>query len=259
LNLLISRLLKPTMRTVTGVLGIAVLASLIHAQAPRHLQVEVGPNQQVLIVASEVSYGEVLRTMQQKLGWEIEVPAVADELKISYIRLETKQPRDALAKLLEGSRLGYAFQGEANGAHIQKVVVIVSAGEAGTTKDTVTIKTNVDSTNSGSSVSAAPQVAGTAERPQAPSMMPLAEAINAIGAPAGVPPAEVGRRMTFSISDAANVMGVPPGVSPDEVGKMTVLPMSAAAKIIGVAPGASASDVGKTMTLPLPSGPGKRP
>jgi len=254
------RRLTATSLRILAIIVIGVgLGPAIYGQVPRQLEIEVGPKQQIKIVASDVSYGEVLRALQDKLGWEIEIPALADELKISDIRLEAKQPRDALAKLLEGSRLGYAFRGEANGSHIQKVVVIVSDGEARTTKESDTIKTAIDSTNSASSVSVVPQVTGTADRPQAPSMMPLAEALCAVAAPGGVPPAEVGRSTTFSISDAANVMGVPPGVSPDEVGKVTVLPMSAAAKIIGVAPGASTSDVGKTTTLPLPSGPGKRP
>jgi len=60
----------------------ATLALAICAQAPRRLQVEVGPNQQVSILARDVSYGEVLQAFERKLGWEIEIPALADELKL---------------------------------------------------------------------------------------------------------------------------------------------------------------------------------
>ncbi len=57
---------------LTAVFISLALAPLIRAQAAPRLQVEVGPNQQVKIVASNVSYGEVLRDLQRKLGWEID-------------------------------------------------------------------------------------------------------------------------------------------------------------------------------------------
>ena len=53
-----------------------------------------------------MSYGDVLRALQKKLGWEIEIPSLADELKLSYVRVETTQPQIALTNLLERQRAG---------------------------------------------------------------------------------------------------------------------------------------------------------
>jgi hypothetical protein len=225
----------------------AALAPTICAQGPRQLQVEVGPNQQIRILARDVSYGEVLRALRGKSGWEIEIPPLADELKLSYVHVETTQPSIALAKLLDGSGLGYAFLGGVNGSRAVKVVVIPSAPrEASVTQDSASSPPVPD--NAVAQVSPPPPVqppAGTTSQPNAaaaeatpelplaPSTMPLADAVNAIGVPPGVSPADVGRAMTFPISDAAKIMGVPPGKSP--------------------------GDVGKTITMPLPTGPGKHP
>jgi hypothetical protein len=248
--------------------------------------VAVGPNQQVRILASDVSYGEVLRVLQAKLDWEMEIPALADELKLSYMRVEAKQPQDALAKLLEGSRLGYAFLGGVNGSRILKVLVIPSTTrEAGETQEPVSSSPVPDNAQAGASlsVSTQAQAANASDGPEKSSKMSLSDAINAIGAPpgvspvdvgrttifsiseaagkvpAGVSPADVGRKTTFSISEATEIMGVPPGVSPADVGRMMTLSISDAASMIGVPPGVSPSDVGKTITLPLQTGPGKRP
>lgn len=234
-------------RILAGVLISTALAPAICAQAPRQLQVEVGLNQQVTVLASNVSYGEVLRALQRKLGWEIEIPALADELKLAYARVDSTQPQTALAKLLEGSGLGYAFMGRVNGSRTVKVVVIPSTPrETSATHEKASgspISENAVTEVSpplpaqeqaGPTSQPNPAAAETNfEPPPAPSTMPLADAIKAIGAPPGVSPADVGRTMTFPISDAARIMGVPPGVSPD--------------------------DVGKTKTLPLPTGPGKHP
>jgi len=225
----------------------AALAPTICAQGPRQLQVEVGPNQQIRILARDVSYGEVLRALREKSGWEIEIPPLADELKLSYVHVETTQPSIALGKLLEGSGLGYAFLGGVNGFRTVKVVVIpADPREASVTPDTASSPPIPD--NAVAQVSPPPPVqppAGTTSQPNAaaadatpelplaPSTMPLADAVNAIGVPPGVSPADVGRAMTFPISDAAKIMGVPPGKSP--------------------------GDVGKTITMPLPTGPGKHP
>jgi len=46
------------------------------------------PNQQVRILASDVSYGQVLWALQRKLGWEIKIPPLADALKVPYVRTE---------------------------------------------------------------------------------------------------------------------------------------------------------------------------
>jgi hypothetical protein len=223
----------------------AALAPAMHPQALRQLQVEVGPNQQIGILARDVSYGEVLRALQGKSGWEIEIPPLADELKLSYVQVETTQPSIALAKLLERSGLGYAFLSGVNGSRTVKVVVIPSAPrEASVTHDTASPVPD----NAIAQVSPPPPVpaqAGTTSQPNAgaaeatpelppvPLTMPLADAVTAIGVPPGVSPADVGRAMTFPISDAAKILGVPAGMTP--------------------------SDVGKTITMPLPTGPGKHP
>ena len=232
-------------KILAGMLLSAALAVAASAQVPRQLQVEVGPNQQIRIVASHVSYGEVLRALRGKLGWEIEIPSLADELKLSYARVEASQPQEALRKLLEGSGLGYAFLGEVNGS--SKVFVIPFAPrETKAPQDPASRSRTPDSAVAGVSLQLpAPvqamtivQLNGTAEktmlkRHEAPSTMPLSEAIN--------------------------IIGVPPGLSPADVGKTMTLPMSDAARIIGASPGTSPSDVGQTKTLPLPTGPGKHP
>jgi hypothetical protein len=208
-------------RILAGALIIAALGPVIRAQAPRQLQVEVGAEQQISILARDVSYGEVLRTLERKLGWEMEIPPLADELKLSYVRVETTQPQTALAKLLEGSRLGHAFLGGVNGTRTMKVIVIPSTPrEATFVWDTTPNSPIPDKTVAGGSLPlpAQAQPATTLqpnatavdtmpEQPKAPSTRPLAEAINA--------------------------MGVLPGVSP--------------------------ADVGKTTIMPLPTGPGKHP
>jgi hypothetical protein len=69
----------------------AELAFAIYAQSPPRLRVKVGLNQQVRILGTDVSCGEVLRALQKTLGWEIEFPPSADELKVSYFGVETTQ------------------------------------------------------------------------------------------------------------------------------------------------------------------------
>jgi hypothetical protein len=217
----------------------AMLIPAIFAQAPRQLQVEVGPNQQVRILASDVTYGEVLRVLQRKLDLAIEIPSVADEMKLSYVRVEATQPQIALAKLLDGSGLGYAFVGGVIGSRTAKVIVIASTPrEAPATQGAASSSPIPDNAAAGASLplpaqAQAATAESTPELPPAQSIMPLADAINAIGVPPGVSPSDVGKMMTFPISDAAKIMGVPPGVSP--------------------------SDVGKTVTMPPPTGPGKHP
>ncbi len=234
-------------RTLAGVLISAALAPAICAQAPRQSRVEVEPNQQVRILASDANYGDILRDLQKKLGWEIEIPPIADELRLSFIRIESTQPQIALAKLLEGSGLGYAFLGEASGSRRVKVIVIpLTRRDARVPQETASNPLAPDNRDAGDSPPLPAQAppgttnqpnavaaGSTSELPPGPPTMPLADAINAIGFPPGVPPADVGRAMTFPMSDAARIMGFPPGVSP--------------------------ADVGKTTTMPLTTGSGKRP
>jgi hypothetical protein len=222
----------------TGVIISAALAPVIWAQAPRQLQVEVGVNQQLTILASNVSYGEVLRALQSKLGWEIEIPALADELKLSYAHVEATQPQIALAKLLEGSGLGYAFLSGANGSrHMNVFIIPLTEREASATHDkpsSLPVSDNAVTEVSQPLPAQAPAVTvsqpnpttaeSNRERPPVPSTMPLADAINAIGVPLGASPGDVGKAMKFPLSDAARIMGVPPGVSPADVGKTTILP-----------------------------------
>jgi len=238
----------------------------IHAQATRELQIEVGPNQQVAIVATEVSYGEVLRVLGQKLGWDIDIPAVADKLKISSVHIEATKEQDALKKLLDGSQLGYAFRDAHDGS--LKVSIIPFDAQQETTKDrsAAVLEQDNDKTQpsppSSQTQPLTPQVSdptAVPSQPKAHTTMSLSDAIKAVGAPPGVPSSDIGRKVTFTSSDAAKVMGVPPGVSPDDVGRSTTLPISEAAKIIGVPPEVPPSDVGKTVTLPFSTGISKRP
>jgi hypothetical protein len=226
--------------------------------------VEVGPNQQVWILASDVSYGEVLRTLQRKLGWEIEIPPLADELKLAYVRIGTTHPQDALVKLLEGSRLGYAFLGGVNGPRSKVVVIPLPPRETKVTQDTASSSATPDTAAAGASLPAVTTIQPNAtagetmpQRPEVPSTIPLSEAINSMGVPPGVSLGDVGKAMTLSMSDATGIMGVPPGMTGD-VGKALTLSMSDATRIMGVPPGMT-GDVGKTTTMPLPTGPGKHP
>jgi hypothetical protein len=240
-----------------GLLMIAALPLAINAQTSPLLKVEVSPTQQVSILASQVSYGAVLRVLETRLGWKIEIPALADQLKLSYVHVDAKQPEEALEKLLEGSGLGYAF---VDRPHSLKVIVIPSGQREAPPKDAAPAPeppapapTPEDNNNpaAGAAVPSLPiptqmqtvtvnlppdinaAQQGALEQPSAPSTMPLSEAMDTIGAPPGMPPSDAGKATTVPVSDAARIMGVPPGVAP--------------------------GDVGKTITLPLPTGAPKRP
>ena len=296
-NLTMSKLAN--FRIYVGLVVSAGLASAMCAQAPRQLLVEVAPNQQIRILARGVSYGEVLRALQKELGWEIEVPPLANELNISHVRIETTQPTVALAKLLEGSGLDYALLAATDKSPSVKVVVIPSSPrEASVTHETVSsapIPDNVAARASLPARTQAPAVTTidpiatgaetTPERPEEASAMTLSEATNAMGVPPGVSPSDVGRAITMTLSEATNAIGVPPGVSPSDLGRAITmplseatnamgvpsgvspsdvgntikLPLSEAARMMGIPPGMSPSDVGKTTILPLPIEAGKRP
>jgi hypothetical protein len=179
----------------------ATLTAAMSAQAPPQLQVEVGPNQQVRILARDVSYGEVLRALRGKLGWEIEIPGSADERKLSYVLVETTQPQIALAKFLEGSGLGYAFLGGVNGSRIFKVVVIPSTPDNVVTGASLPRPAQAQAVTTIKPSVTAAEIAP--ERPEALSTMPLSEAINAIGFPPGVSPADVGKTTTMPLPSRA--------------------------------------------------------
>jgi len=239
-----NRKLGSTSRILAGMLFSVALAVVAGAQAPPQLQITVGPKQQTSILASRVSYGEVLRALQTKLGWEIEIPPLAYELKLSFVSVETDQPQFALAKLLEGSGLGYAFLDEGNKSRKLRVLVIPLAPRETKAGQDAASSPKLTNAAAGGSLQASTQGSGASQpesvgpetmpqQPQPPAKMSLAEALNAIGAPPGVALSDVGKSMTLPMSDAVRIMGAPQGISPDEVGK--------------------------TITLPLPTSPGKHP
>ena len=269
-NLSMSKLVNVRFFVVTFV-GVALVSALF-AQAQRLLQVEVGPNQRISILASDVSYGEVLRALEKKVGWEIEIPALADELRISHVRVEATRPSLALAQLLEGSGLGYALlTGENQSRNVKVVVTPRTPGEASVFEQSfsgsaipVKAVTGASSPPPAQALDMTPikpkaASAMVREQPESLPTMPLTEAVNAMGVPVGVSFADVGRATTMPLMDAASIIGVPPGMSPADVGSTTTLPLSDAAKLMGVPPGASPGDVGKTTTSPVATGPGKRP
>ena len=243
------------------------------AQSVPRLQVEVGPNQQITIIGSDLSYGEVLRALQKKLGWEIEFPATADELKLERVRIEATEPRMAIEKLLEGTRFGFGMVSEANNFKSVKVFIIPKTlSEPSASSDAVSISPTAANTETRttSPVAAGTQVPSVSIEPSAPAAtdakqlggqpaVPLAEAVNTMGVPPGMAPTAVGSTATLPISDAANIMGVPPDVLPRSVGSSTTLPLSEVVRMMGVPPGMSVDTVGKTTILPMPTGSGQRP
>lgn len=241
---------RPCLIWVKSLLVSLAMLSLAWGQGAPRLEIAVSPSGQVRIFARAVSYGEVLRALQDKLGVAIEIPAQADELKLDYACIEASPPDEALVRLLEGSHLGYAWLA---GSHqLEKVVILAPPAQQASentlsppdtplyplqarSPDAVDIASSPVETEKGfvedpGSLRVPPAqvwplteagiVNGTEAAP-GPSAMPLSEAVNAIGVPPGVSPADVGRTMTFPVSDAARIMGVPPGVSPSDVGRTT--------------------------------------
>ena len=238
-------------------IGLLILSSTAssYAQASRQLKVEAGPSNEIWITASGVTYGEVLRALQEKLECEIEIPPAADEQMLSYLKVEDKQPQDAFAELFAGSKLGYAYLG-GNGSPITKLIVTRFGNEPASSAPNPTVA------QAGRGDSAPPSAQPQTElMPQSapPEKLSLANAVNSMGTPSGVIPASVGLQTTFSMADVASVMGVPPGVRPSDVGQAKVFPLSEAASVIGVAPGTAPDSVGKTITMPLPSASDQRP
>jgi hypothetical protein len=260
----LARAKAANLRILVAVSLNAALAVAAFSQVSRQLQVDVGPNQQLRIVAKGTSYGEVLRTLQKKLGWEIEIPVLADESKLSYAQVEAKLPQDALAKLLAGSGLDYAFTGGVNGAPLKVLVIPASRHQSDAAQGTVSSSLVSDSaaakpspTNGLGSmaVTVSTRDGKKAENDDAdgglggPPRMPLSDAASAVGVPPGMSAADVGRMMTFTSADAAKIMGVPPGVLSTDVGRMTTFAASDAATVMGVPPGMSPDDVGRMKTF----------
>jgi hypothetical protein len=242
----------------------------MRAQAPRRLQVEMGSNHQLAILASEVSYGEVLRALARVFDWEIEIPNSAYALKISYVLIKSTQPQIALAELLKGTKLGYSFLGASNGSHLKIYVIPIAQSEQGSSNDTKP-RSSVTAADVITQTSPAPE----SQTPDATTIKPdagrspagpgamltksLSEAVNAIGVPPGVLPSGVGRTNTLAISDASGIIGAASSMSPASVGTAITFPISDAARIVGFPPFVSSIDVGKTITAPLPTGRGQRP
>jgi hypothetical protein len=259
-------------RIFVGLLISSVLAAAMCAQGRPKLQIEVGSNQEITILASDVSYGEILRALQTKLGWEIEIPALADELKVSEVHIGSTQPQTALAQLLEGRRLDYAMLGGNKSQKVRVIVIPSRPRDAKVTDDAASSSPISNNAVAGtqSSIPAQEQAVTTIEPNDAEvradarplgglSTVPLSEAINAMGVPPGMSPTDVGNTVTLPISEAARMMGVPPGISTTDVGSTIKLSISDAARMIGVPPGVSQGDVGKPISSPLPTGSGKRP
>ena len=239
--------IRVSVASVALSIGLALVPA-IFAQAPPQLLVEVGPNQ-IRIIASHVSYGDVLRALQEKFGWKTESPRSADEMKLSHIVVEAKTPKDALAKLLAGSKLDYAFVGVSGS--ILKLLIIPSQPDDVVTQATPlapSILGDPESETSSSPLTPSRAVK-TGDRTEGASVMSLSEITDLIGVPPGTSASDVGRMKTFPIADAAGIMGVPAGMSPGNVGRMQALPISQVANIIGVQPGIPPSDVGKTLPV----------
>jgi len=252
---------------VMSLLGSLAMASLTWGQSVPQLEVEVSAIGQVKILARDVSYGRVLRILQEKLGVAIEIPARADELTLDYARIEASQPDEALKKLLDGSGLGYAWLAPSH--RVEKVVVL-----AGLSQQASEIIPSTSAPNTRHSPVqdhpaealdiasfAVPAKQGSVEDPTslpvpAAQVWPLSEAGMVNGKESSL--ATQGTS-TMPLSEAINAIGVPPGVSPADVGTTKTFSMSEAGSVIGVPPGMSFGDVGKTTTMPLPTGPGKHP
>jgi hypothetical protein len=193
-------------------------------------------------------YGEVLRGLRVKLDWEIEISPLADKLTLSFVRVETTEPKVALAKVLEGSGLGYAFLDEGNESCNLKVHVIPLAPR------------ETKATQEASSISPSPKNAAARPSLPVPTQGQTATNIQPNGTPTETMPEQRPEApKVMSLADVLSVMGAPPGVPLSEVDKSMTLPMSDAVRIMGVPPGTSPDDVGKTITLPFPTGPGKHP
>ncbi len=204
-----------------------VVVPLVWAQDSPKLEVDVSPSGQVKILARGVSYAQILRALREKLDAVVEIPPLADELKLSYACIDAVQPEEAFKKLLEGSRLGYVLTREAHGARIEKVEVVASTAK-NANEEAIPVPI--------------PQV------PQ-PATQPLSEAGIVTDPQSGTVAAERFEKP-------------PPGSQP-VVGETASIPVSrpisGAARAVGVPAGALEGEIGKTKTLLLPPEGSKRP
>jgi hypothetical protein len=220
---------------LSSLLASLVVVPLVWGQNTSKLDVEVSRTGQVKILVCEVSYGQVLRALHEKLNVEIEIPPLADNLKLSYARIDNARPEEAFEKLLEGSGLGYGLLRGASGAGIEKVVVIGSTPQNAEGKAILVPTPNP-------TLAQAPQM----------QMRPFSEAgiLNDPVAVEAPEEATVGLEKLFRESSPDSG-----GTSPISV----VLPLSEAERLLGVPAGVSPEEVGITKTLALPRDGQKRP
>ncbi len=241
--------MKATPALPTLLLGL-LIPLLVSGQSSSHLELQVSPARGVKIMAQQVSYGEVLRAFQQKLGVPMDIPPAADQLVLSYAHIDAATSAEVLQKLLAGSGLGYALLQQVGGSQLQKVIVLHWGGESGGEKGALASAAGSPRANPPPlrvSIPSWParreaEVDDSEEEITVPEAQqrPLPEAGELIGMEAGSDVAEavaeqvyelplesypvvlkLGRLpVTRPLSEAAEVMGVPPGVSPEEVGKM---------------------------------------
>jgi hypothetical protein len=166
-------------------------------------------------------------------------------LKLAYVRVEAAQPRMALARLLEGSRLGYALVEPVEGSLTVRVVVIPSIPRGAMVAHDA----------------AWPNPAKTAAETSlaSPTQAQVAKATQPNVTTAETTPQKAEAPLTMLLADAIKAIGVPPGVSASDVGGTITLPISDAERNMSAPQGVVPGDVGKTMTLPLPTGPGQHP
>ena len=240
--------IKATPALPTLLLGL-LIPLLVSGQSSSRLEVEVSPARGVNIMAQQVSYGEVLRTFQRALDVPMEIPQAADQLALSYVRIDAATPAEALEKLLAGSGLGYALLRQVGGGQLKRVIVVPGEKQTGSAIDATTLATGPSLPSLPAAAQALlpawpeGQAVDDREReitvPEA-EQRSLTEAGEVIGMEARSDVAEavaeqvyelplesypvvlkLGRLpVTRPLSEAAEDMGVPPGVSPEEVGKM---------------------------------------
>lgn len=222
-------------RTLGALLVSHVIVPLVWGQEVPKLEVEVSPSGQVKILARDVSYAQILRALQEKLDVVIEIPPLAEELKLSYARIDAAQPEEAFEKLLTGSGLGYGLRREANTLRIVKAVV-VALTQKRANGEAIQVPTGP-----------------TVPTPQVPQIaaQPLSEA-GIVTNPQFGKPGEATTGRLEKLSPESQPVGEAPLTPVNR-------PLSDAARAVGVPGGALEGEIGKTKTLPLPPEGQKRP
>ncbi len=267
--------IRATPALPTLLLGL-LIPLLVSGQSSSCLEVEVSPARGVKIMAQQVSYGEVLRTFQRALDVPMEIPQAADQLALSYVRIDAATPAEALEKLLAGSGLGYALLERVDGSQLQKVIVLHWGGESGDEKGALASAAGSPRANPPPlrvSIPSWParreaEVDDSEEESAVPEVQrrPLSEAGEVIGMDSGPEAAAALAEQIFALPlesqplvlqfDSLSLASLPPQDSPvlQEFDPLPVIrPLAAAAEVMGLAPGVSPEEVGKTKTHPLPA------